>query len=82
MVRVSPRLKEERTAEMRQRFWMGPERGRRDERGAVAIEYALLAALVAVAFFAGAQLLGTSLTTLFTNIGDFLNGILPLGGGS
>jgi Flp pilus assembly pilin Flp len=34
-----------------------------------------LAALIAVAFFAGAQLLGTSLTNLFNNIATFLSGV-------
>lgn len=45
----------------------------RDERGATAIEYGLLAALVALTLFAGAQVLGDSLNGLFTRIGDFLN---------
>jgi pilus assembly protein Flp/PilA len=66
--------------EMRQWTWMDVWKAGRDERGAVAIEYGLLAALIAVAFFAGAQLLGTSLTDLFTDIGNFLGGLLPLGG--
>ena len=43
------------------RFW-------RDEEGANGIEYALLAALIAVAFIAGATLLGTGLNTFFNNI--------------
>jgi pilus assembly protein Flp/PilA len=52
----------------------------RNERGAAAIEYGLLAALIGVAFFAGAQLLGGSLSNLFTNVGNFLNSVVPLGG--
>ena len=54
----------------------------KNERGAAAIEYGLLAALVAVALFAGASLLGTSLNTLFSDIGTFLEGVSPIGGGS
>lgn len=54
----------------------------RDNQGAAAIEYGLLAALVAVALFAGAQLLGTSLNAVFENIGTFLASVVPLGGGA
>jgi Flp pilus assembly pilin Flp len=64
---------------MRQWTWMDMWQAGRDERGAVAIEYGLLAALIAVAFFAGAQFLGTSLTELFNEIGTFLTGIVPIG---
>ena len=42
----------------------------RDEDGAAAIEYGLIAALIAVAIIAGATLLGTSLDGLFTRLGD------------
>lgn len=49
----------------------------RDERGATAIEYSLLAALIAVAFFAGAQALGLSLNNLFNNLSTFLAGVQP-----
>lgn len=45
-----------------QRFWA-------DEEGAVAIEYGLLAVLIALAVAAGATILGDGLSTLFTNIG-------------
>ena len=40
----------------------------RDEEGVTAIEYGLLAALIAVAIIAGATLVGTSLNALFTTI--------------
>lgn len=40
----------------------------RDEDGAVAIEYGLLAVLVALIMAVGAGLLGEGLNTLFTNI--------------
>ena len=52
----------------------------KNEQGAAAIEYGLLAALVGVALFAGAQILGTSLSNLFQTVGDFLGGVVPLGG--
>lgn len=42
----------------------------RDEDGAAAIEYGLIAALVAVAIIAGASLLGTSLNGIFTRLGN------------
>jgi len=60
VARVSPRLKDERTEEMIQQTWIFLRMVVRDERGAAAIEYGLLAALVAVAFFAGAQLRSTA----------------------
>lgn len=40
----------------------------KSEEGVTAIEYALIAALVAVVIIGGATLLGTNLNTLFTNI--------------
>jgi pilus assembly protein Flp/PilA len=40
----------------------------KDESGATAIEYGLIAALISVALIAGATTLGTSLNTQFTNI--------------
>jgi pilus assembly protein Flp/PilA len=46
-----------------QRFW-------RDEEGAVAIEYGLLATLVALGIAVGANTLGDGLSTLFLNIAD------------
>ncbi len=44
----------------------------RDEEGVTAIEYGLIAALIAVVIIVGAQLVGTNLNTLFTNISDCL----------
>ena len=41
----------------------------RDEDGAAAIEYGLIAALIAIAIIVGATALGTSLNTLFDNLG-------------
>lgn len=43
-----------------------------DESGATAIEYGLIAALVAVAIIAGATLLGEQLGALFNNLGGEL----------
>lgn len=40
----------------------------RDEEGAVAIEYGMLAVLIALAIAVGANALGIGLNTLFTNI--------------
>jgi pilus assembly protein Flp/PilA len=44
----------------------------REEDGVTAIEYGLLAALIAVAIIGGATLVGTSLNTMFTNISTTL----------
>ena len=48
-------------------------RFRKDESGATAIEYGLIAALISVALIAGASTLGTKLNTQFTNIAGKLN---------
>jgi len=40
----------------------------KDESGATAVEYGLIAALIAVAIIAGATALGKNLNTVFTNI--------------
>ncbi|NTJ41136.1 Flp family type IVb pilin [Agrobacterium larrymoorei] len=45
----------------------------KDESGATAIEYGLIAALISVAIITGAQTLGTSLSTQFNNISTYLN---------
>ena len=42
----------------------------REEDGAAAIEYGLIAALIAVAIITGATLLGTSLNGIFSRLGD------------
>ena len=47
----------------------------RDKRGATAIEYGLLAGLIAVAIIVGAGLAGTSLGSLFDAIGTKLSEI-------
>lgn len=45
----------------------------KDESGATAIEYGLIAALISVALIAGATTLGTKLGAMFTGIGGKLN---------
>jgi pilus assembly protein Flp/PilA len=44
----------------------------KNEDGATAIEYGLIAALIAVAAIAAMQLVGTSLTSTFNNIASKL----------
>ena len=44
----------------------------REEEGVAAIEYGLLAGLIAVMIIVGATTVGTNLTTIFTNIGSKL----------
>ena len=44
----------------------------KDESGATAIEYGLIAALVAVAIITALGTLGTGLTNIFTNVGGKL----------
>lgn len=46
----------------------------REEDGVTAIEYGLIAALVAVAIVAGASALGTDLNGLFTRLGTCMTG--------
>ncbi|RYE32108.1 MAG: Flp family type IVb pilin [Hyphomicrobiales bacterium] len=45
----------------------------KDESGATAIEYGLIAALIAVGIITAATTLGTNLSTLFTSIGTKLS---------
>ena len=53
----------------------------RDESGATAIEYGLIAALVSVAAIGALQLMGGSLTTMFTNVSTILqNAVAGTGG--
>jgi pilus assembly protein Flp/PilA len=46
----------------------------RDRKGATAIEYGLIAALIAVAAIAAMQGLGSSLNTTFTNVSTAMSG--------
>ncbi|MGC4391971.1 Flp family type IVb pilin [Agrobacterium sp. M50-1] len=45
----------------------------KDESGATAIEYGLIAALISVAIIGGAKTLGSNLSTQFTNLGSYMN---------
>ena len=45
------------------------QRLQREEAGATAIEYGLIAALIAVAAIAAFQLLGTNLSSIFNSVG-------------
>ena len=46
----------------------------KDESGATAIEYGLIAALIAVAIIGGATALGTSVNDKFTNVSGSIDG--------
>jgi pilus assembly protein Flp/PilA len=52
-----------------QRYWF--DLGR-DELGVTALEYALIAALVAVVIIGGVSLLGTSVSTVFSTVANTL----------
>ncbi|MCW8915942.1 MAG: Flp family type IVb pilin [Magnetovibrio sp.] len=49
-------------------------RFKNDESGATAIEYGLIAALIAVVIISALTLLGTSLESNFNDVSDSLNG--------
>ena len=49
----------------------------RDEEGATAIEYGLLAALIAIVMAVGATALGLSLNSLFGGVATKLNTLTP-----
>jgi pilus assembly protein Flp/PilA len=53
----------------------------KDQSGATAIEYGLIASLIGVAIIVGATALGTSLNTTFQNISTNLGGGGGGGGG-
>jgi pilus assembly protein Flp/PilA len=45
-----------------------------DESGATAIEYGLIAALIAIAMITGAKAVGTSVNAKFSNVATKING--------
>ena len=55
-------------------FYDGIVRFLKDEEGVTAIEYGLIAALIAIAIIVGAGTLGTNLNTLFNNIATCISG--------
>ena len=54
----------------------------KDEEGATAIEYGLIAALISVAIIIGAGLVGTAVNTTFTNVAGTMTGAGGGGGAS
>jgi len=52
-------------------------RSRRDERGATAVEYGLMVALIAVAIIVTVGLVGDGLNSLFTDVNDELPAPAP-----
>jgi pilus assembly protein Flp/PilA len=46
----------------------------KDESGATAIEYGLIAALIGIAIMVGSSLVGNAINNLFTRIANKLNG--------
>ena len=46
----------------------------RDERGATAVEYGLIATMIAVAIIGAAGLIGTNLNTIFQDLTGTING--------
>ncbi len=48
---------------------------KRDEKGATAVEYGLLVALIAAVIIAGVVLLGDNLLALFNSVGGTIGGV-------
>lgn len=51
----------------------------KDESGATAIEYGLIAALISVAIITAATTLGSNIATTFTNVGTSIKTTAPAG---
>ena len=49
----------------------------KDENGATAIEYGLIAALISLALIAGAKVLGPAINSTFNTAGTTMNGAQP-----
>ena len=47
----------------------------RDESGATMVEYGLLVALIALVVGLGAQIVGTQLSTIFSEIGSYVGAV-------
>lgn len=60
-----------------EKFLNASRRFLRDEEGVTAIEYGLIAALIALAIIVGATALGGGLNNLFQRIANILNGLAP-----
>ena len=59
------------------KFILATRQFMQDEEGVTAIEYGLIAALVAVGIIVALTALGTSLTTIFGEISAALDGAIP-----
>ena len=55
-----------------EKFILATRRFLRDEEGVTAIEYGLIAALIAVVIIAAVALIGTNLNTVFTKVANCL----------
>jgi pilus assembly protein Flp/PilA len=53
------------------------DRIERDDKGATAVEYGLMVALIAVAIIAAVTTLGGQLSTLFTDVAEALGFVAP-----
>ncbi|MGH8491671.1 MAG: Flp family type IVb pilin [Moraxellaceae bacterium] len=53
----------------------------KEEEGATAIEYALIAALIAIAIVTALGSAGTSIKGLFEDVAETIGGTTPAGGG-
>ena len=50
----------------------------RDDRGATAVEYGLLVALIALVVGAAAEIVGTQLSTVFSDVGAYLVNVVKI----
>ncbi len=60
-----------------EKFILATRRFLRDEEGVTAIEYGLIAALIAVVIIAAVALIGTNLTLIFNKIAGCLTNAAP-----
>ena len=51
-----------------------------DESGATGVEYATVLALIACVALIAVKELGATINTMFVNLTDFLDGLVPAGG--
>jgi pilus assembly protein Flp/PilA len=59
---------------MMKNLFLGMQRFLKDEEGVTAIEYGLIAALIAVVIITAVQLVGTNLNEVFNEVADKLGG--------
>ena len=78
--RIFPMLKIEESKMTFQSVKSALRKFGRDETGATAIEYGLIAGLIAVAIITAVSLLGDDLTATFTAISTELQGVVPPSG--